>query len=78
MYCGVIVHPATPRANTRARGRGFLSGGRSTARRGGGRGRPGAGLLYVDGKAAGVVEAKKMGTTLTGVEVQTRKHFTAG
>ena len=27
-------------------------------------------LLYVDGKAAGVVEAKKEGTTLTGVEVQ--------
>jgi type I restriction enzyme R subunit len=31
-------------------------------------------LLYVDGKAAGVVEAKKVGTTLTGVEVQTRKY----
>jgi type I restriction enzyme R subunit len=31
-------------------------------------------LLYVDGKAAGIVEAKKVGTTLTGVEVQTRKY----
>ncbi len=34
-------------------------------------------LLYIDGKAAGVVEAKKEGTTLTGVEVQTssaRRH----
>lgn len=27
-------------------------------------------LLYVDGKACGVVEAKKQGATLTGVEVQ--------
>lgn len=31
-------------------------------------------LLYVDGKAAGVVEAKKVGTTLTGVEVQAEKY----
>ena len=31
-------------------------------------------LLYVDGKAAGVVEAKAVGTTLTGVELQTRKY----
>src|SRR5262249_10118942 len=31
-------------------------------------------LLYVDGKAAGVVEAKKAGTTLTGVETQTAKY----
>src|SRR2546425_10176958 len=31
-------------------------------------------LLYVDGKAAGVVEAKKEGTTLTGVEVQSAKY----
>jgi type I restriction enzyme R subunit len=31
-------------------------------------------LLYVDGKAAGVVEAKKAGTTLTGVEVQAAKY----
>jgi len=31
-------------------------------------------LLYLDGRAAGVVEAKKAGTTLTGVEVQTRKY----
>ncbi|MDP3709394.1 MAG: hypothetical protein Q8R56_15150, partial [Polaromonas sp.] len=27
-------------------------------------------LLYIDGKAAGVIEAKKEGSTLTGVEVQ--------
>src|SRR5689334_2744095 len=27
-------------------------------------------LLYLDGKAAGVIEAKKAGTTLTGVETQ--------
>lgn len=27
-------------------------------------------LLYVDGKAAGVIEAKKEGATLTGMEVQ--------
>jgi len=31
-------------------------------------------LLYVDGKAAGVVEAKKVGETLTGVEVQSAKY----
>ncbi len=31
-------------------------------------------LLYVDGAAAGVVEAKKEGTTLTGVEVQSGKY----
>jgi len=31
-------------------------------------------LLYVDGKAAGVVEAKKAGTTLTGVEIQSDKY----
>jgi type I restriction enzyme R subunit len=31
-------------------------------------------LLYVDGKAAGVIEAKKVGTTLTGVEVQSAKY----
>jgi type I restriction enzyme R subunit len=31
-------------------------------------------LLYVDGKAAGVVEAKKAGTTLTGVEIQAAKY----
>lgn len=31
-------------------------------------------LLYVDGKAAGVVEAKKEGSTLTGVEVQSAKY----
>ena len=31
-------------------------------------------LLYVDGKAAGVVEAKKEGHTLTGVEVQSEKY----
>ncbi|MGB4360029.1 MAG: hypothetical protein WBJ19_06405, partial [Rhodoferax sp.] len=31
-------------------------------------------LLYIDGKAAGVIEAKKEGATLTGVET----HFTQG
>jgi type I restriction enzyme R subunit len=31
-------------------------------------------LLYVDGKAAGVVEAKKQGATLTGVEVQSARY----
>ena len=31
-------------------------------------------LLYVDGKAAGVIEAKKVGHTLTGVEVQSEKY----
>ena len=31
-------------------------------------------LLYVDGKAVGVVEAKKQGATLTGVEVQTARY----
>jgi type I restriction enzyme R subunit len=31
-------------------------------------------LLYVEGKAAGVVEAKKAGTTLTGVETQSEKY----
>ncbi len=30
-------------------------------------------LLYVDGKAAGVIEAKKAGTSLTGVETQSDK-----
>ena len=30
-------------------------------------------LLFVDGEAVGVVEAKKEGTTLTGVEVQARE-----
>jgi len=33
-------------------------------------------LLYVDGKASGVVEAKKVGTTLTGVEIQSDKYKT--
>ena len=33
-------------------------------------------LLYVDQKAAGVVEAKPEGTTLTGVEVQSEKYST--
>ena len=32
-------------------------------------------LLYVDGKAAGVIEAKKVGATLTGVEVQSDKYI---
>ena len=31
-------------------------------------------LLYIDGKAAGVIEAKKVGTTLTGVEIQSDKY----
>jgi type I restriction enzyme R subunit len=31
-------------------------------------------LLYVDGKAAGVIEAKKVGDTLTGVEIQSAKY----
>jgi type I restriction enzyme R subunit len=31
-------------------------------------------LLYVDGAAAGVVEAKKEGATLTGVEIQTARY----
>ncbi len=31
-------------------------------------------LLYVDGRAAGVVEAKKKGDTLTGVEIQSDKY----
>ena len=31
-------------------------------------------LLFVDGKAAGVIEAKPEGTTLTGVEIQTQKY----
>jgi type I restriction enzyme R subunit len=31
-------------------------------------------LLYIDGKAAGVIEAKKAGTTLSGVELQSDKY----
>jgi type I restriction enzyme, R subunit len=31
-------------------------------------------LLFVDGVAAGVIEAKKEGSTLTGVETQTKKY----
>ena len=31
-------------------------------------------LLYVHGKAAGALEAKKEGTTLSGVEIQTEKY----
>jgi type I restriction enzyme R subunit len=31
-------------------------------------------LFYVDGKAAGVIEAKKIGSTLTGVEIQSSKY----
>jgi len=31
-------------------------------------------LLYIDGKAAGVIEAKREGATLTGVEVQAAKY----
>ena len=33
-------------------------------------------LLYVDSKAAGVIEAKKVGSTLTGVEIQSDKYKT--
>ncbi|NQT56513.1 MAG: DEAD/DEAH box helicase family protein [Desulfobacteraceae bacterium] len=33
-------------------------------------------LMYVDGKAAGVIEAKKVGNTLTGVEIQSDKYKT--
>ena len=33
-------------------------------------------LLYVDGQAAGIIEAKKVGTTLTGVEIQSEKYKT--
>lgn len=32
-------------------------------------------LLYIDGKAAGVIEAKKEGVTLTGVETQSDKYI---
>jgi type I restriction enzyme, R subunit len=31
-------------------------------------------MLFVDGRAAGVIEAKKEGSTLTGVELQTKKY----
>jgi type I restriction enzyme R subunit len=31
-------------------------------------------LLYVEGKAAGVIEAKKVGSTLCGVEIQSAKY----
>ncbi|MCJ7786449.1 MAG: type I restriction endonuclease [Desulfobacterales bacterium] len=31
-------------------------------------------ILYVDGQAAGVIEAKKAGDTLTGVEIQSDKY----
>jgi type I restriction enzyme, R subunit len=33
-------------------------------------------LLYVDGRATGVIEAKKVGNTLTGVEIQSDKYKT--
>lgn len=33
-------------------------------------------LLYIDGKAAGVIEAKKQGVTLSGVEIQSEKYTT--
>ena len=33
-------------------------------------------LLYIDGQAAGVIEAKKVGSTLTGVEIQSAKYTT--
>ncbi|MEK6692930.1 MAG: type I restriction endonuclease [Nitrospirota bacterium] len=31
-------------------------------------------LFYIDGKAAGVIEAKRAGATLTGVEIQSEKY----
>ena len=31
-------------------------------------------LLYVDGRAAGVIEAKRLGATLTGVEAQSARY----
>ena len=31
-------------------------------------------LLYIDGQAAGVIEAKKAGTTLSGVEIQAERY----
>ena len=34
-------------------------------------------VLFVDSQAVGVIEAKKAGSTLTGVEFQTRKYRTA-
>lgn len=34
-------------------------------------------VLYIDGQAVGVIEAKKAGSTLTGVEFQTRKYQSA-
>src|SRR4030042_7025974 len=34
-------------------------------------------LLYVDGKAAGIIEAKKEGVTLTGVETHSDKNTKA-
>lgn len=33
-------------------------------------------LLYVNGKAAGIIEAKRVGSTLTGVEIQSDKYST--
>jgi len=35
-------------------------------------------LLYIDGRAAGVVEAKKEGVTLSGVETQSEKYASYG
>ncbi|WP_026186164.1 type I restriction modification system, restriction subunit [Thioalkalivibrio thiocyanodenitrificans] len=31
-------------------------------------------LLYIDGQAAGVIEAKRAGTTLSGVEIQAERY----
>ena len=31
-------------------------------------------LFYIDGRAAGIIEAKKEGTTLSGVEIQSNKY----
>ncbi len=56
-------------------GHGFADGNEARAA---GHGRPVSGfadyLLYVDGKAAGVIEAKKEGATLSGVETQSAKY----
>ncbi len=35
-------------------------------------------LLYIDGKAAGIIEAKKAGATLTGVESQSVRYAASG
>jgi type I restriction enzyme R subunit len=58
-------------------GHGFADGSEVRAA---GQGRPVRGfadyLLCIDGKAAGVIEAKREGSTLTGVEIQSAKYST--